>query len=165
MTRVTTPHTAELGRLPDTTLYRNLNRFPEAERVPGVAIIRFDVSLSYLNVEFMKRRVHRLVRDAGLGLRAVVVDASGVNDIDTSALEAFTELVVDLAEDGVGVHLAAAKGPVRDVLMRAGTYQQLGNRVHAQVHDAVLTLTRPNAETPPGVPNPTGPDARPDTRS
>jgi len=164
--RMMTPHTAELGRLPDTTLYRNVARFPEAERVPGVAIIRFDVSLSYLNVEFMKRRVHRLVREGGPDLRAVVVDASGVNDIDTSALDAFTELVVDLAEDGIAVHLATAKGPVRDVLTRAGTYQQLGDRVHAEVHDAVLALTSsPHGDTPPGVPTETGLDTRPETRS
>lgn len=164
--RMMTPHTAELGRLPGTTLYRNVARFPAAERVPDVAIIRFDVSLSYLNVEFMKRRVQRLVRDAGPDLRAVVVDASGVNDIDTSALEAFTELVVDLTEDGIAVHLAATKGPVRDVLRRAGTYQQLADRVHAEVHDAVLALTPPpHAGTPRGVPTETAPDARPETRS
>jgi sulfate permease, SulP family len=163
--RMMSPHTAELGRLPGTTLYRNVARFPEAERVPGVAIIRFDVSLSYLNVEFMKRRVHRLVRDAGPDLRAVVVDASGVNDIDTSALDAFTELVDDLAEDDIAMHLATTKGPVRDVLMRGGTYQQLGDRIHAQVHDAVLALTQTNAETPPGVPTETGPDVGQDTRS
>ena len=164
--RMMTPHTAELGRLPGTTRYRNVARFPEAERVPGVAIIRFDVSLSYLNVEFMKRRVQRLVRDSGPGLRAVVVDASGVNDIDTSAVEAFTELVDDLADRGITVHLATAKGPVRDVLTRAGTYQQLGDRVHAEVHDAVLALVpRSHDSTPPGVPTETPPDAHPETRS
>lgn len=167
--RMMTPHTAELGRLPGSSLYRNVARFPQAERVPGVAIIRFDVSLSYLNVEFLKRRVHRLVDEGGPELRAVVLDASGVNDIDTSAVEAFTELVVDLAEDGIAVHLAGAKGPVRDVLMRSGTYQQLGDRVHDQVHDAVVALAPDQAaghgNTPPGVPTETGPSARPESRS
>lgn len=139
--RMMTPHTAELARLPGTTLYRNVGRYPDAERVPGVAILRFDVSLSYLNVEFVKRRVHSLVADSGDDLRAVVLDASGVNDIDTSAVEALTELLVELDEQGIAVHLASTKGPVRDVLMRAGTYQQLGDRVHDQVHDAVEALT------------------------
>ena len=167
--RMMTPHTAELGRLPGTTLYRNVTRFPDAERIPGVAIIRFDVSLSYLNVEFLKRRVQRLVEDSGPDLRAVVLDASGVNDIDTSAVEAFTELVVDLAEQGIEVHLASAKGPVRDVLMRSGTYQRLGDRVHAQAHDAVAALVAGPAEahgpTPPGVATEAGSAARPEHRS
>lgn len=165
--RMMTPHTAVLGRLPGTTLYRNVARYPEAEQLPGVALIRFDVSLSYLNVEFMKRRVQRLVADSGPDLRAVVLDASGVNDIDTSAVEALSELILDLEQTGVAMHLAAAKGPVRDVLSRAGTYQQLGDRVHDQVHDAVLALaeTATHGSTPPGVPTRSGPSARPENRS
>ncbi len=135
--RMMTPHTAELGRLPGTTLYRNVQRFAEAERIPGVEIIRFDVSLSYLNVEFLKRRVHRLVDEADGDVRAVVLDATGVNDIDTSATEALSELIQELGEKDVVVHLATVKGPVRDVLMRAGLYQALGDRVHNEVHDAV----------------------------
>ncbi|HAS10156.1 MAG TPA: sodium-independent anion transporter, partial [Acidimicrobiaceae bacterium] len=167
--RMMTPHTAELGRLPGGSLYRNVDRFPQAERVPGVAIIRFDVSLSYLNVEFLKRRVQRLVDESGPELRAVVLDASGVNDIDTSAVETLAELITDLDEQGITLHLASAKGPVRDVLMRAGTYQQLGDRVHDQVHDAIAAVATgqvdPHAITPPGVPTEIGPNARPESRS
>lgn len=139
--RMMTPHTAELGRLPGSTQYRNVDRFAEAERIPGVEIIRFDVSLSYLNVEFVKRRVHHLVERSGDDLRAVVLDTTGVNDIDTSATEALVELMEELADQGVEVHLATVKGPVRDVLMRAGVYQQMGNRVHAEVDDAVRAVS------------------------
>jgi sulfate permease, SulP family len=160
--RMMTPHTAELGRLPGSTLYRNVARFPEAERVPGVAVLRFDVSLSYLNVEFLKRRVQRLVEESDGDLRAVVLDASGVNDLDTSALEAFTELAQDLDEQGITLHLASVKGPVRDVLMRSGTYQQLGDRVHNQVHDAVQALTAPGTPDDP-VPHPPTPGGVPST--
>lgn len=141
--RMMTPHTAVLGRLPGTSTYRNLERFPAAERIPGVVIVRFDVSLSYLNVEFMKRRVHRLVADADEPVRAVVLDGSGVNDIDTSATEALSELIAELADQDVAVHLASVKGPVRDVLLRDGLYRSLGDRVHDQVDDAVRALQRP----------------------
>jgi len=144
--RMMTPHTAELGRLPGTTLYRNVARYAEAERIPGIEIVRFDVSLSYLNVDFLKRRVHRLVDEADGRPRAVVLDASGVNDIDTSATEALAELIAELDREGCAVHLASVKGPVRDVLMRAGLYQQLGDRVHNQVHDAVRRLTTASPE-------------------
>ncbi|MFP3905700.1 MAG: SulP family inorganic anion transporter [Acidimicrobiales bacterium] len=147
--RMMAPHTAVLGQLPGTGIYRNLERFPDAQRIPGIEVIRFDVSLSHLNVEFMKRRVARLVEEAPPGLDAVVIDASGVNDIDTSAVEALDELITELGSKGVVVHLAAVKGPVRDVLMRAGLYQRLGDRVHPDVDHAVVALTGPADEAEP----------------
>jgi sulfate permease, SulP family len=140
--RMMTPHTAILGRLPGTHIYRNIERFPEAERVPGVEIIRFDVSLSYLNVEFLKRRVARLVAEAPPGLEVVIVDASGVNDIDASAVEALSELIEELAGKGIDVYLAALKGPVRDVLDRAGITAALAGRCHRDVDEAVGALRR-----------------------
>jgi sulfate permease, SulP family len=147
--RMMAPHTAVLGRLPGTHLYRNLDRFPDAERIPGVEIIRFDVSLSYLNVEFMKRRVARLIAEAPPGLETVVIDASGVNDIDASAVEALNELVDELAAKGISVHLAALKGPVRDVLDRAGVTTALAGRCHRDVDEAVHTIRAYRVEVAP----------------
>ncbi|MGY6500975.1 MAG: SulP family inorganic anion transporter [Acidimicrobiales bacterium] len=138
--RMMTPHTAVLGRLRGTDLYRNVERFAEAQRVPGVEIIRFDVSLSYLNVAFLKRRVARLLAEAPGPVEALVIDASGVNDIDTSAVEALTELIDELDRRGTTTHLANVKGPVRDVLLRSGLYQSLGDRIHHQVGDAVESI-------------------------
>ena len=148
--RMMAPHTAILGRLPDTTTYRNVERFPDAERIPGVELVRFDVSLSHLNVDFVKRRVHRLVDEAMPGLEAIVIDASGVNDIDASATESLDELITELGANGIVVHLATVKGPVRDVLMRAGLYQRLGDRIHPDVDHAVkaIATTAERSEQP-----------------
>lgn len=141
--RMMAPHTAVLGRLPGTNVFRNVERFPEAERIDGVTIIRFDVSLSYLNVDFVKRRLQRAIDDAGDDLRAVVLDCAGMNDIDVSATEALAELVDELGGRGIEVHLADVKGPVRDVLQRADLYQRLAGRIHDEVDDAVVDLTVP----------------------
>lgn len=56
--------------------------------------------------------------------------------------EALTGLIAELADQDVVVHLASVKGPVRDVLLRDGLYQTLGDRVHDHVDDAVRTLQR-----------------------
>lgn len=146
--RMMTPHTAVLGRLPGTHIYRNVERFPDAERIDGVTIIRFDVSLSYLNVDFMKRRVQRLLREADGDLRVLIIDGEGMNDIDSSATETLGELIDELAAKGVDVHLASLKGPVRDVLMRAGLYQRLGAHIHHEVDDAVDYLRRHEVDEP-----------------
>jgi SulP family sulfate permease len=52
-----------------------------------------------------------------------------------------TELLPDLGDRGVALHLADVKGPVRDVLRRAGIWDELGGRVHASTFDAVSVIT------------------------
>jgi SulP family sulfate permease len=132
--RIMRPHTAVLGRLPDADVYRNVDRYPEAEQVDGVVVIRFDVSLSYLNTEFTKDRI-RHVTDAA-GPRALVLDMSGVNDIDSSAVETLTELIEELEGRDVAVHLASVKGPVRDVLRRTVVPDRIAGE-HVDVDHAV----------------------------
>ncbi len=158
--RMMAPHTAVLGRLPGSHVFRNVERHPEARTVPGVAVIRFDVSLSYLNVEFVKRRIGRLLEGAcdangACELRAVVLDGSGMNDIDATATEALVELIDELGDMGVSVHLAALKGPVRDVLGRAGVLERFGHHVHLDADTAAVHLAMDHDV--PAAPVETGP--------
>ena len=51
----------------------------------------------------------------------LVLDASGINDIDATGVEMLHEVEVDMAEKGVALHLAEVKGPVRDVFASIGT--------------------------------------------
>src|SRR5690606_892576 len=53
--RMSKPHTATLGRIPDTTSYRNIDRFPEAEAEDGLRVIRIDAAMSFANAQFVKR--------------------------------------------------------------------------------------------------------------
>jgi sulfate permease, SulP family len=146
--RIMNPHSAELGRLPGSTTYRNVTRFPEAVQFEGVGILRIDVSLNYINVTFLKKRLRALEAAHPEGLRAIVLDGSGVNDLDASAEAALAELVQEYGERGIEIHLADMKGPVRDVLVRSGLWAALGDRVHTDVHSAVDSIT--------GVPRPAG---------
>jgi SulP family sulfate permease len=136
--RATRPHVAVLGRLPGSTLYRNSKRFREAVAVPGVLILRIDAQFYFGNVSFLKETVNRL-REQQVDLKAVVLDASGMNQLDSSALEALQELEADLRERGISLLLAHVKGPVRDVMEQSGWLRTLREerRVHHRVHDAV----------------------------
>ena len=48
---------------------------------------------------------------------AVVLDASGINDLDATGAEMLDEVIDELRDNGVSLHLADVKGPVRDVLL------------------------------------------------
>jgi SulP family sulfate permease len=99
-------------------------------------IVRLDAPLYFANAAYLTTRVRALV-DARRP-RAVIVDAGAVHDIDTSALDSLRELVRELRERGVDLHLADVKGPVRDTLARAGFVAELGpDRFSFTVHGAV----------------------------
>lgn len=111
------PHIAVLGRLPGTRLYRNIERYPEAVQVPGVLMVRVDSELFFGNVAFVRDALSRLEPDE---LRAVVLDACGLNAIDSSAEWALREIIESYRSRGIALLFANLKGPVRDVIERAG---------------------------------------------
>ena len=49
--RMSKPHSATLGRIPESTSYRNVDRFPEADVVPGISVVRIDAALSFVNAQ------------------------------------------------------------------------------------------------------------------
>ncbi len=139
--RMSMPHSAVLGHVPGTTSYRNVDRFPEAETIEGIRIVRVDAALSFVNANQVKKLlVSQSFGADGLPVRALVVDASGINDIDATGVEALHEVLVETKDLGVPMHLTDVKGPVRDVLRRAGIWDDLGLRVHASTHDAVASI-------------------------
>lgn len=134
--RMSRPHTAVLGRIPDTTSYRNIVRFPEAVQAAGVRVIRIDAALSFVNSQYVKRLL-LAEADPSDGRRRVVLDCSGINDIDATGAETLSEIITEFAESPVELHLCDVKGPVRDVLHRSGLWDELGSRIHATPHQAV----------------------------
>lgn len=140
--RLSMPHTAVLGHVEGTTSYRNIARFPEAHTVDGIRVVRIDAALSFVNATNIKK----LVIDHAEALtgepRALVLDASGINDLDATGAEMLHELLVEVADRGVVLHLADVKGPVRDVLRRAGIWDELGDRIHTSTYDAVAAIGR-----------------------
>ncbi len=145
--RMATPHTAVLGRLPGTTTYRNLERFPDARPVPGLHLVRLDASISFANSAFVKRLLVEAAETVPAGTR-LVLDASGVNDLDASGAQMLSETLDELDRRGVELHLADMKGPVRDVLRRAGLWERLAGRLHPTVHDAVRALVPGDGDPP-----------------
>lgn len=124
--RSTRPHLAVLGRLP-SGVYRNVDRYPEARTDPAVLLIRLDAPFYFGNVAFLRDALRRLEEERPK-LRAIVLDASGINQLDYSGATALREIHDGYASRGVQVHYAAVKGPVRDVLERAGFVGHVGEQ-------------------------------------
>ena len=146
--RMSTPHRAELGQVPGTTTYRNTARFDEVETFEGIRIVRIDAALSFINAANVKR----FLLDVAEGLEgdepSIVLDASGINDIDATGADMMHELLAEMEERNVAIHLADVKGPVRDVLHRSGLWDEFADRIHPSTHDAVA-VARGLGQRPP----------------
>ena len=138
--RMSKPHSAVLGRIPDTTSYRNTDRFPEATTEPGIRIVRIDAALSFVNAQHVKRLLLDEAARIEGSPNALVLDCSGINDIDATGVETLAEVIDEFDESATILALADVKGPVRDVLHRAGIWDRLEARVHATPHQACETL-------------------------
>lgn len=140
--RSTRPHTAELGRLPGTNVFRNFRHFDEAEPVPGVLILRMDASFYFANVAFFKDRLDAFLREAPADVHSVLLDCSSMNDLDSSAEQALQDTVHRLRESGRDMYLANVKGPVRQVMQRSGLWKLLGSdHIYLDLAQAVGDIT------------------------
>ena len=128
--RAARPHLAELGRVPGTNAFRNIERFDAAEAEPGVLIVRFDAELYFGNAEYFRDQMEALVRERGEGLRAVILDGHTINDIDTSGIFVLTGFLDALEKQGAELCLCGMIGPVRDKLFQCGLMERMGAEHH-----------------------------------
>ncbi len=138
--RMSNPHTAVLGQVEGTTNYRNVVRFPEVTIRDGIRIIRIDAAISFVNAIAVKRLIIREADALVVSPRALVLDASGINDLDATGADMLSELLPELEQRGVHWYLTDVKGPVRDVLRRAGLWDRWAGRIHASTSDAVASV-------------------------
>ncbi|MBX2876173.1 MAG: solute carrier family 26 protein [Saprospiraceae bacterium] len=125
--RTSRPHIAELGQVPGTPYYRNVERFDTVLQRDDLLIIRLDAQLYFANIDFFKDRVHELLQ-ARLPkvLRTIILNAESINAIDSTAMHALSDLVEDWRKDGLAVYLTGVKGPVRDAMVKGGVTEKIG---------------------------------------
>ena len=120
------PYDAVLGRVDGMKGYHDISRHPEARRIPGLVLFRWDAPLFFANAEIFLEHVLRAVADAPTPTKWVVVAAEPITDVDVTAADALTELDEKLHEAGMDLCFAEMKGPVKDQLKRYGLFTQLG---------------------------------------
>lgn len=150
--RSSRPHVAEVGQVPGTTHFRNINRY-EVVTAPEVLTLRVDESLYFPNARWLEDMVQARVA-GNPELQHLVLMFSAVNDIDASALESLEMIEAKLRAAGVTLHLSEVKGPVMDKLERSTLPGHLGG-IHLTQFDAMerlapeitaSTLARPRCE-------------------
>ena len=120
--RMSRPHIALVGLIPNTQHFRNIERFPDAICSHKVLSIRIDESLTFLNAHtFRHYMINTMSKQPNI--EHVVVICSSMNRIDASALDMLEELHDDLHDAGIQLHLSELKGFLMDHLRHAPFFQ------------------------------------------
>jgi sulfate permease, SulP family len=150
--RASRPHVAVLGQVPGTSgQYGDIQRHPENELEPGIALLRVEGGLFFANADTVRAAVR--AHAAEPGTRAVVLDAETAPFIDVSAARMLVQVTDDLRRLGVELVLTRSVGQVRDVLRRADTAATLPP-AYPSVQAAVEALSDGSRPRDPQSPGP-----------
>jgi len=137
------PHFAVLGRVDGMKGYHDIKRYPDARRVDGLVLFRWDAPLFFANAELFKERVLEAVATSPTPVKRVVVAAEPVTSVDVTAADVLAELDDKLNKGGVELFFAEMKDPVKDKLKRFGLFARLGAETfHATVGESVKEYLR-----------------------
>src|ERR1019366_8929992 len=99
--------------------YHDIHSYPDAMRLPGLVIYRFDGPLFFANAKTFRDEVRRLAK-TDPPPTWIVIAAEPVTDVDTTASDVLTELHEALNAQGISLVFAELKDPVRRKIERYG---------------------------------------------
>jgi high affinity sulfate transporter 1 len=123
------PHYAVLGRADGVKGYHDITRYPDALRIPGLVLFRWDAPLFFANAEQFHNHVLEAVNASPTPVRWFVVSAEPVTSVDVTAADMLIELDDELEKAGIELVFAEMKDPVKDKLKRFGLFTRLGDEL------------------------------------
>jgi high affinity sulfate transporter 1 len=137
------PHSAVLGRVDRVKGYHDIGRYPQASRIPGLVLFRWDAPLFFANAELFRDRVLAAVASSPTPVHWVVVAAEPVTSVDVTAADIVAELDDSLLAENIELCFAEMKDPVKDKLKRFGLFARLGAETfYPTLGEAVRTYLR-----------------------
>ena len=153
----------QLGRVEGLEGYHDVNTHPDAQRLPGLVIYRFDGPLFFANATTFRDEIRRLAKSQPKPTW-IMLAAEPVTDVDTTASDMLEDLDETLNAEGISLVFAELKDPVRDKIERYGLTRTIDPRHFFPTIESAVAAFRQEtgAEWPQGqssVPN--GPGKQP----
>jgi MFS superfamily sulfate permease-like transporter len=135
------PHDALLGRIPGRDGFYKLHREPQARPVPGFGACMIQGSLLFFNTDYVYARLLTIAETLPAGTGWLVIDASAIPQIDSTATAMLDEVSDELKKRGIALGLAELHSDARAMLDRAGVIEKIGPAmVFAGIEDALAAF-------------------------
>ncbi|HWQ67823.1 MAG TPA: solute carrier family 26 protein [Methanospirillum sp.] len=124
--RVYRPHTSILGIQEGVDGFHGIALGGEKYFFPGLVVYSFDAPLFFANASFLVTDIRDIIRKSEEPIRYLLIDASAIPDIDTSAADTFKELHEELLEQGITVGISGANDLLLGMIQKTGIEDIIG---------------------------------------
>ena len=100
------PRVVMLGRLDGHQGFYKLHRFEAAKPVPGLAVVLVQGSFLFFSAEHVQQRIQEILAELPSDVRWLILDASSIPIVDTTAADTLIEINADLSHKGIKFGLA-----------------------------------------------------------
>ncbi len=117
------PHGVVLGTVEGIDGWHGIDKYPDAEQIPGVVVYRWEAPLFFANAGEFRQQIRHLVRDQSPDW--VVLQCEAITDVDVTAAEMLKALDIEL--NAIGIHMAFAemRDRLQDLTLRYGLFETL----------------------------------------
>ena len=126
-------------RVPGTSIWWPSSSNLPGEKEPGIIVAGFQAPLSFLNAYNFRRDILAAVKSSSQKARLLVLEATGIVEIDFTAAQVLTEIIRQCHADGVDFAIARLESlRAQEALARFGIEAMLGpDRQFHSVEEAV----------------------------
>jgi len=156
--RMAHPHDGVLGYVPGYAGMHDVDDYPQAVRVEGLLVYRYDSPLFFANAEDFITRAMSAVDTAERPVTWFVLNAEANVEVDLTAVDTLDLLREALAARGIVFAMTRVKQDLRDQLRAAGFVGKVGEeRIFLTLPTAVAAYAAwyadRNGGPPPGLPD------------
>jgi MFS superfamily sulfate permease-like transporter len=106
--------------------YRDVRLHPEARTFPGLLIFNAGGALFFASIGQFEQELQAAIGQAPSPVKRVLIDASSITLVDSSACDVLLRLVHHLGDAGISVGFARVRDPLRARMQRAGVVDAVG---------------------------------------
>ncbi|KAJ8768457.1 hypothetical protein K2173_021610 [Erythroxylum novogranatense] len=143
---VARPRTFYLGNLPNSMIYRNVDHYSHANKVPGLLILQIEAPIFFANTNYLRERISRWINEEEEKLKStgestlqyVILDMSAVGSIDTSGISMLEEVKKEIDKRGLKLVLVNPQSEVIKKLDKSKFIETIGQQwLYLTVGEAV----------------------------
>ena len=128
----------ELGVIPESQIFVRLDKFPQAEAVPGKMIFRVDAPILFLNATWIRSAIRDQIAAASAQPSVVILDMQMSPTLDIKGIDTIGRLHEDLVHQGISLQLANVTRSIFNMLDRGKLVEAIGrDDIFATLDEAI----------------------------